>query len=63
MLPQTKYTTPACAAGVKDCFLVDGGGGNTILSCLDEAGVSLNDIRTIFVTHKHMDHLFAESCG
>ena len=42
----------------KDCFLVDGGGGNTILSRLDEAGVSLNDIHTIFVTHKHMDHLF-----
>ena len=42
----------------KDCFLVDGGGGNTILSRLEEAGVSLNDIQTIFVTHKHMDHLF-----
>lgn len=42
----------------KDSFLVDGGGGNTILSRLDEAGVSLNDIHTIFVTHKHMDHLF-----
>ena len=42
----------------EDCFLVDGGGGNTILSRLEEADVSLNDIRTIFVTHKHMDHLF-----
>ena len=47
----------------KDSFLVDGGGGNTILSRLDEAGVSLNDIHTIFVTHKHMDHLFWNSLG
>lgn len=42
----------------KDVFLVDGGGGNEILARLKKADVDLKDIRTIFVTHKHMDHLF-----
>lgn len=40
-----------------EAFLVDGGGGSQILSRLDEAGVSLNQIRNIFVTHRHFDHL------
>lgn len=38
-------------------FLVDGGGGNTILKQLKEAGVNWKDVRDIFVTHKHVDHL------
>lgn len=38
-------------------FLVDGGGGNTLLSRLDAAGVDPLEIRDIFVTHKHIDHL------
>lgn len=38
-------------------FLVDAGGGNTILSRLEEAGVDIHDIHEMFVTHKHIDHL------
>ena len=38
-------------------FLVDGGGGNTILRQLELAGISWSDIHDIFVTHKHTDHL------
>lgn len=38
-------------------FLVDGGGGNTILKQLGAAGIDWKQIRTIFVTHKHIDHL------
>lgn len=38
-------------------FMVDGGGGNTILRQLKHAGYQLTDIREIFVTHKHIDHL------
>lgn len=37
-------------------FLVDGGGGNTILRNLDLAGIDPLDIREIFVTHQHVDH-------
>ena len=38
-------------------LLVDGGGGNGILSRLKLAGIDWKDIRDIFVTHKHIDHL------
>lgn len=37
-------------------FLVDGGGGNTILRQLKLAGYELKDIKEIFLTHKHVDH-------
>ena len=38
-------------------FLVDGGGGNTVLHQIRQAGYNWMDIRHIFVTHKHIDHL------
>lgn len=38
-------------------LLVDGGGGNTLLHQLKAAGINWMDIREIFVTHKHTDHL------
>lgn len=38
-------------------FMVDGGGGSTILHQLKHAGIDWKNIRTIFVTHKHLDHI------
>ena len=38
-------------------FLVDGGGGNQILHQIRRAGYDWMEIRHIFVTHKHIDHL------
>ncbi|MCD2434976.1 MBL fold metallo-hydrolase [Acidaminococcus sp. NSJ-142] len=38
-------------------FLVDGGGGNTILHQLKHAGYDWQDVKEIFVTHQHVDHL------
>ena len=38
-------------------FLVDGGGGNTLLRQLKYGGFDWKDIREIFVTHKHVDHI------
>lgn len=38
-------------------LLVDGGGGNGLLGQLKRAGLSWKDMREIFVTHKHVDHL------
>ena len=38
-------------------FLVDGGGGNGLLHQLKAACLNWQDMRTIFVTHKHVDHL------
>lgn len=38
-------------------FMVDAGGGNGILTCLEKAQVSVSEIHELFVTHKHTDHL------
>jgi ribonuclease Z len=38
-------------------LLVDAGGGNEILKRLPAAGIAVNDLHTMFVTHKHIDHL------
>ena len=38
-------------------FMVDGGGGSEILHRLKLAGYDWMDMRHIFVTHKHIDHL------
>lgn len=39
-------------------FMIDGGGGSAILHQLQSAGFNWMDMREIFVTHKHIDHLF-----
>lgn len=38
-------------------FLIDGGGGNTIMRQLRNANYNWFDVNNIFVTHKHTDHL------
>lgn len=38
-------------------FLVDGGGGNTIMKQLKNADIDWQEITDIFVTHKHIDHI------
>ena len=38
-------------------LLVDGGGGNTLFRQLKYANINWNDIREVFVTHSHVDHL------
>lgn len=38
-------------------FMVDGGGGNAILRQLKHAGINWENVRNIFVTHKHIDHI------
>ena len=38
-------------------FMIDGGGGNEVLKQLKRAGLNWMDMRDIFVTHKHIDHI------
>ena len=38
-------------------MMVDGGGGNAILRQIKQAGYNWMDVRHIFVTHKHIDHI------
>ena len=40
-----------------EMLLVDGGGGNGILTQLERAGINFKDIHHLFVTHAHTDHL------
>lgn len=39
-------------------LLIDTGGGSGILSQMEKAGVQLNSVMNIFITHKHIDHIF-----
>lgn len=41
----------------QEYFLVDGGGGNEILRQLKRVQIPWQDVRRIFLTHKHIDHL------
>lgn len=40
-----------------ETFLVDAGGGNAILAQLEKAGIPLQSIHNLFVTHAHTDHI------
>lgn len=51
------YNTCFVVEEAGKCLLVDGGGGNTLLSQLKKVGYSWKDMRDIIVTHKHIDHL------
>lgn len=41
----------------KEYFLVDAGGGNQILSILENKNINLCNIKNVFVTHAHTDHI------
>lgn len=38
-------------------LLIDAGGGNGILLQLEKAGIDINDINAMFITHAHTDHI------
>lgn len=38
-------------------FLIDAGGGNTILSNLEKLNISINQIHNMFISHNHNDHI------
>lgn len=51
------YNTCFAFSKNKEHFLVDAGGGNQILKRLKDAGIPLENLHHIFVTHEHIDHL------
>lgn len=51
------YNTCFVLSENDEYFLVDGGGGNGILHQLKHVGMDWKDMRIIFVTHKHLDHI------
>lgn len=52
------YNTCFALSDENKHFLVDAGGGNQILGNLKKAGIPIEDIHDIFITHEHIDHLF-----
>lgn len=51
------YNTCLALQNEQGYFLVDAGGGNGILVQLEKAGIPLDQIHEIFLSHEHTDHI------
>lgn len=51
------YNTCLALRNERGYFLVDAGGGNGILVQLKKAGIQLEEIHEIFLSHEHTDHI------
>lgn len=51
------YNTCFAIQTGEDVLLIDAGGGNGILIQLEKAGIAVNRIHNMFVTHAHTDHI------
>lgn len=40
-----------------DCFLIDAGGGNGIFHHLKKSEIDIQQIKNVFITHNHTDHI------
>lgn len=50
------YNTCFAIQDGEEIFLTDTGGGNGLLSRLDEMGIELEKVHHVFISHCHMDH-------
>ncbi|MBU3181420.1 MBL fold metallo-hydrolase [Clostridium psychrophilum] len=51
------YNTCFTISNGDEHFLVDTGGGNTILSNLEKLDININRIHNVFISHRHNDHI------
>lgn len=51
------YNTCFTISNNDEYFLVDCGGGNTILTNLEKSGITINKIHNMFISHNHNDHV------
>ncbi len=51
------YNTCFTLSNEDEYFLIDGGGGNSILRILEEENIPITSIRNVFVSHGHTDHI------
>jgi ribonuclease Z len=51
------YNTCFTLSRGNEHFLVDTGGGNTILSNLEKLDIGINEIHHVFISHRHNDHI------
>ena len=51
------YNTCFTISDGEEHFLVDAGGGNTILRQLEKTNININQIHHVFISHNHNDHI------
>jgi len=51
------YNTCFTISDGKEHFLVDTGGGNTVLVNLEKLNIDINQVHNVFITHSHNDHM------
>ena len=51
------YNTCLTISNGKEYFLIDTGGGNTILSNLEKSNIDIANIHHVFISHRHNDHI------
>jgi len=51
------YNTCFAIQNGTEYFLIDTGGGNGIMTQLEKADISMEQIHEIFISHEHTDHL------
>ncbi|AJA46198.1 metal-dependent hydrolase [Clostridium pasteurianum DSM 525 = ATCC 6013] len=51
------YNTCFTISSKDEYFLIDTGGGNTILSNLEKMDIPINKIHDVFISHSHNDHV------
>lgn len=51
------YNTCFTLSKDNEYFLIDAGGGNTILSNLEKTNIKINQIHNMFISHNHNDHV------
>ena len=51
------YTTCFTMSDGQEHFMIDTGGGNGVLTNLEKAGIAVNQVHHIFLSHRHTDHI------
>ncbi|MGL4990040.1 MAG: MBL fold metallo-hydrolase, partial [Sarcina sp.] len=51
------YNTCFTISNNDEHFLVDAGGGNTILVNLEKSNINIDKIKHMFISHTHGDHI------
>ncbi|MCR3758118.1 MBL fold metallo-hydrolase [Clostridium felsineum] len=51
------YNTCFTLSNGEEHFLVDTGGGNTVLSNLEKLNIDIGTIHNVFISHRHNDHI------
>ena len=51
------YTTCFTISDGQEHFMIDAGGGNTVLTHLEKLGIGIHQVHHMFISHCHTDHI------